>query len=283
MLRQNVVAAFTLLASLVAAPASGLSQSSPGSGNAIIDRRAVVFIQLECVDPIGIPSEPSGSGFIIEETGYIATAHHVAHCWDPKARSFYLPKKISTRIGSPWEPPERPAEIVRTSEDNDVAILKFRGMPQMYSALQVCSLRNPKPETEFRAAGFPEGREYQPVPVMFGNSSGRFWSVTAPFIHGMSGGPVADQKGVVVGLVKGGLREVQAVRQIIPIHVVGQMIHDAAGITLRNCEVDPEARGPPRGSPSNKPPSLGPCKKGEELIVFTDYSVIPPRMEKRCG
>lgn len=271
----HVVAALSLLAGLHAAPASRVGLGAEAFAQSMtINPHALVFIQLECVDALGIPSEPTGSGFIIEKSGYIATAHHVVRCWDEKTRRSYAPKKIVARRGGPSEP-ERPADIIKTSEDDDVAILKLRGAPRTYPTLQVCSLRNPKLGTEFKGAGFPEGSELQAVSVTFGNVTGRFWSVAAPFAPGMSGGPIANQNGVI-GLVKGGRQNVQAIRQMIPIHVAGNMIKDAAGIELRDCGADPVDRG------GGTTTVASPCKKGQQEILFTDYSVIPPRTEKRC-
>ena len=63
---------------------------------------------------------------------------------------------------------------------------------------------------------------------------------------------------------------------MIPIHVAGNMIKDAAGIELRDCEAKPVDRG------GGTTVVAGPCKKGQQEILFTDYSVIPPRTEKRC-
>lgn len=268
----RVVAALSLLAGLHAAPASRAGLGAQALAQSVtMNPHALVFIQLECVDALGIPSEPTGSGFIIEKSGYVATAHHVVRCWDEKTRRSYAPKKIVARRGGPSEP-ERPADIIKANEDDDVAILKLRGAPRDYPTLQLCSLRNPKRGAEFRAEGFPEGSELGHVQVLFGNASGKFWMVAAPFAHGMSGGPVADQDGVI-GLVKGGRQNVQAIRQMIPIHLAGHMIKDATGIELRDCGAGPVGRG---GG------TTAPCKKGQQEILYTDYSVIPPRTEKRC-
>ncbi len=238
----RVVAALSLLAGLHAAPASRGGLGAQALAQSVtMNPHALVFIQLECVDALGIPSEPTGSGFIIEKSGYVATAHHVVRCWDQKARSSYRPKKIVARLGGPSEP-ERPMDLIKSNEDDDIAILKLRGAPRTYPTLQVCSLRNPKPGVEFRAGGFPEGSELQLVQVIFGNASGKFWMVAAPFAHGMSGGPVANQNGVI-GLVKGGRQDVQAIRQMIPIHLAGNMIKEATGIELRDCGIGGHASG----------------------------------------
>jgi len=69
------------------------------------------------------------------------------------------------------------------------------------------------------AFGFPADQNFQPITGMFGtqNAAGGRWAATSAFTEGMSGGPIYNANGVVVGLIKGGLTNTDAVRFITPI------------------------------------------------------------------
>jgi hypothetical protein len=208
----------------------------PVQGQAAIDQQSVVFIVTQCEDlENGGIFEPEGTGFVIERKGYIVTAFHVVACHDPQSNKRAQRKEIFGRIGSRWEP-NRNLELINGDAQSDVAILRIRGYPRDYASLKACSLRNPPPHTPFDAAGFPEGRDYQPVSGLIGNveAGGGRWSVASPFAHGMSGGPVT-YKGVVIGIVKGGLRNVAAVSTITPIHMAKPMIESATGVGVPEC------------------------------------------------
>ena len=223
---------FPTLTALLAVGAWALPAHS-ASG---LNQTATVAIEVSCEDPqTGAIVEPKGSGFFVEESGYILTAFHVISCWDPQTSKLFNRKAIAVRIGSPSEPP-RSAEPVRSDDQADIAILKLLGVPAKYPTLKPCSLRNPPAEMSFLAAGFPEGQGYQPVDGRIGNldAAAGGWSAAADFARGMSGGPVAHN-GFVVGLIKGGLKDVAAVRTIIPIYKAASIIELQTGKKLSDC------------------------------------------------
>jgi hypothetical protein len=220
---------------LLAAVLATLGTAPAGSENGL-NQNAVVYIAVSCEDPhTGAISEPKGTGFIIDESGYIITAFHVISCWDQNSKVTFQRKEIAAHLGSPAEP-ARPAQIVRSDEQADIALLMLQGAPRQYPALKICSLRNPPAGMPFLAAGFPEGMDYQPVEGMIGNlvAAGGGWSATAPFAPGMSGGPVT-YKGSVVGLIKGGVKDVIAVNTIIPLYKARSMIESETGKDLAAC------------------------------------------------
>ena len=202
-----------------------------------LNQAATVFIRVECEDEkSGAIAEPIGSGFIVDEAGYIVTAHHVVSCLDPNTQKQAKLKAILVRLGSPKEPPDREAVLIKTDEQSDVAVLRISGAPRNYPTLTLCSLWNPAAGLRFMAAGFPEGREYQPVEGIIGNTGaeGGRWSAASPFASGMSGGPVVH-KGSVIGIVKGGAREIAALRTITPIHKAKYLLETETRVVLRPC------------------------------------------------
>lgn len=141
------------------------------------------------------PVTAYGSGFFVDDTGYLLTnAHVVRHCGDTRLRLA--------------DGRTEPALIVAGDEDNDLALLKIRG-------------RNPD-FAKFRGA--PPIRLGESV-VVFGyplsgylSKSGNLstglvaslagagdneaeMQISAPIQSGNSGGPVVDQSGHVVGVV----------------------------------------------------------------------------------
>jgi hypothetical protein len=96
------------------------------------------------------------------------------------------------------------AGIVGINEQYDVALLQIL-RPATYKSAGVCFANTLAPGEAVTGFGFPDGLERQSSPGTFGNASadnGR-WAVSFNNAEGMSGGPLYDQFGDVVGIIRG--------------------------------------------------------------------------------
>jgi S1-C subfamily serine protease len=144
----------------------------------------------------------SGSGFSFADGGYILTNNHVI---DGDG-------KIFVRIAD--DKKEYPAEVVSTSPELDVAVIKMTGQFPALKPLPLATVKLPR-GTEVVALGYP-------LPQDFGNiefitkedlkltqgpisapptPTERFYVLDVKVNHGNSGGPLVDMKGEVVGIV----------------------------------------------------------------------------------
>jgi Trypsin-like peptidase domain len=214
-----------------------LINSTVSHGQSGLNQQATVLIQVSCQDTNnGAINDEKGTGFVIERSGYILTALHVVACRSQNQKKQLKRESITVQFGSP-SASRLPADLIKYDDQSDVALLKIHGNPGVYPSLKACSLRSPPAETQFVAAGFPEGRGYQPVGGIIGNTEGEGgkWSVASPFSAGMSGGPVAHE-GYVVGLVTGGFENVIAARTVTPIYKALQLIESETGERIPRCQ-----------------------------------------------
>jgi Trypsin-like peptidase domain len=212
-----------------------------------INQDAMVSLTVKCLDKnTGAIRDARGTGFIVSKEGYVLTAHHVLACTfkDGDTLKELSRTGIFGRIGSIHEPPERQLEPVRLDAQGDVAVLKIRGTSQ-YPSLALCIPNTPKVESTFSAAGFPEDSDYQPITGIVGNNNalGGRWAAAAPFVAGMSGGPVV-QNGHVVGLIKGGRENVEAIRTITPLFLAKSAIESSGAVnSIAACGTAPGPNG----------------------------------------
>jgi hypothetical protein len=103
----------------------------------------------------------------------------------------------------------------------DVALLKLPHLGGRYETAPICLEASDRVRIghSLMAFGFPADQNFQPIPGTFGtqNALGGRWAATSAFTEGTSGGPIYDANGIVVGLIKGGLTNTDAVRFITPI------------------------------------------------------------------
>jgi S1-C subfamily serine protease len=136
----------------------------------------------------------SGTGFLITSDGYIITADHVVS----NAQSV----KVLTNDGL------LPAQVVRRSESEDIAILKIQD--SNYSSLPLKSSRSVKLGSEVFTIGFPniglQGFEPKFTKGYISSLAGlqdkpKHFQISVPVQSGNSGGPLVDGDGNVIGVV----------------------------------------------------------------------------------
>jgi len=172
----------------------------------------------QTVTESGAVIEHSGSGFIVSKTGYVLTAYHVIEAWFSQLESERLKHPILARISSFKS--SNPVELnpVDWNPIADIALLKLRD-PRVYAALPLCFVSTIRHGTPILGYGFPLKHEITPFLGLISNDDGpeARWSANVNFEEGVSGGPVLNFSGRVIGLVKGGYGDVTSIRYITQI------------------------------------------------------------------
>ena len=150
-----------------------------------------------------------GSGFIVDPRGYIITNNHVVD----KADKIYV--KLSTDAENPTDP-GRPATVVGTDRDTDVAVIKIdapAGLPTIKIGNSdgaqvgdwVLAIGSPFSLSKTVTAGIISGKnrtiDEPPGPGNVAtNQFQRFIQTDAAINPGNSGGPLVNMAGEVVGM-----------------------------------------------------------------------------------
>ena len=142
----------------------------------------------------------TGSGFIIRSNGLAVTAAHVI---DKAARI--------TAVDSDGK--ELPCDVVSCDMASDVAVLRLP--KDKYKALQLAD-KAPAGGATLRAVGYPlkdtliitEGLLSSPSGTV--NEKNRML-VSCDIVNGMSGGPIFDQYGRIVGMCSGSVRTMSGI------------------------------------------------------------------------
>jgi hypothetical protein len=169
-------------------------------------RDSLVFVKVMSTNHNGITTERQGSGILIGENGFILTVKHILDEFNPATDTI----KISFKTKQ--DPPTIKARKFDCSAgDVDLCILYVdRGFLEQERAVgwSQVACRFPNDQEEVVAAGFPRGEESQPAQTPGKVVSQGFGiqfqtRMTANLIEGMSGGPVLDKQGNLIGVAVG--------------------------------------------------------------------------------
>jgi putative serine protease PepD len=145
-----------------------------------------------------VPTEGSGSGFIIDKRGHIVTSLHVV------SGSNYL--EVTLADGSRWE-----AQLTGSSPRNDLAVIKVDAPPDQLEPLQLGSSKNLYVGQKVLAVGNPFGLK-QTLTTGSISSLGRDVQINSNLVirnviqtdaainPGNSGGPLINSDGEVIGI-----------------------------------------------------------------------------------
>jgi S1-C subfamily serine protease len=156
-----------------------------------------------------------GTCFIVSNDGYALTAAHVV-------KEIQSGGSLSVTLGS-ISSYEYKASIVKIDDDLGVAIIKLSGSSDF------TSLRISKGPVQIgdsaTVMGFALGQDMSLLLGSFAslNILDRFLAITAPVSSGMSGAPVLDKNGDVVGIVRGGLTD-RSVGVVVPTRLTRAML-----------------------------------------------------------
>lgn len=176
---------------------------------------------------VGLPDSVIGSGFFIDERGYLLTNYHVIESEvDPKYEGY---SRLYVRLsGSPED--RIPAKVVGYSRIFDIALLKVEiNPPYVFSLTDV---RDVPPGTRIYAIGSPGGLESTITSGIISANGRRFLQMgdqiqmDAPVNPGNSGGPLFDEQGQLVGVVFAGIQQFQGVNFAIPSFWLRQFLPD---------------------------------------------------------
>ena len=194
---------------------------------------AQVFVQVaqfNWLEPYTTPAqgEAAGSGFVIDDKGYLITNAHVIS--EAKAIGIQLPALGKERLD---------ATLVGVSFDRDIALLRItqEGIDKIKAALGCVphiKLGNSDQVLrgdEIMTLGYPLGQ--QTLKSTVGVVSGRetmeyrqYIQIDAPINPGNSGGPSVNFNGEVVGVNTAGIPGAQNVGYIIPINELKIVLDD---------------------------------------------------------
>jgi len=162
----------------------------------------------------------TGTGFIIDKNGIIATNYHVIEKWLEVLESTLL-VKMENGAYFPIE------ELLASDKDNDIAIFKVEG--KELPTVKIVTDYKPKQGDGIVVIGSPFGLETTVSDGIISNVRGKrgLIQITAPVSMGSSGSPVFNLKGEAIGiatfLIEGG----QNLNFAIPVKYVANLLNES--------------------------------------------------------
>ena len=185
-----------------------------------------MLAKFDWLEPYKTPMQGQGrgSGFFINEDGYIITNAHV------------VDQSIAIFIGIPQLGKRHlRAEIVSTCPERDIALLKLDEkslalVKQQFGSVPYVEFGNSdnvEKSDEVLALGYPLGLEYlkSTVGVISGSHDCKI-QIDAAINPGNSGGPLFNKNGLVIGINSSGFNNAQNSNFAIPINVVKTILPD---------------------------------------------------------
>lgn len=172
-------------------------QADPSfSAVSLFDQASDTIFKVGLADSLSSDLESHGTGFVVSESGFIATAFHViegAIISDGKKDhkpQIYIIRKGARIRAIPWA----------IDSEHDLAILK---LPYTLPKPWPVSTTIPKNGTSLSLLGFPGLSEFSIISGTLQNSRSSnllpLYQITAPVTGGMSGGPVLNSNGEIIG------------------------------------------------------------------------------------
>jgi serine protease Do len=174
---------------------------------------------------MGFPDRVIGSGFFIDERGYLLTNYHVvASEVDPEYEGYSrlyirLSERVEDRI---------PAKVVGYDRIFDLALVKAEVDPRF--TFSYGGSADLKVGGRIIAIGSPAGLENTVTSGIVSATGRRFLQmgdaiqVDVPINYGNSGGPLLDESGKLVGIVFAGIEQFEGVNFAIPFGWVEKML-----------------------------------------------------------
>ncbi len=174
---------------------------------------------------MGVPDRVIGSGFFIDERGYLLTNYHVVSSEvDPEYEGY---SRLYIRLSDRVE--ERiPAQVVGYDRIFDLALVKAEVDPQF--TFSYGGSADLKVGGRIIAIGSPAGLENTVTSGIVSATGRRFLQmgdaiqVDVPINYGNSGGPLLDESGKLVGIVFAGIEQFEGVNFAIPFDWVEKML-----------------------------------------------------------
>lgn len=175
-------------------------------------RPATVFITIEAENASGAPLRPSGTGFVINSSGYVLTSKHLlpTNTKDaPRIRG-----ALQSRFGTLEQ-----MELIATDPNFDFALLKFSNTAAEHKSVTIGNPWATQVNAPLQALGFPLNLEFSAkTGTLVGTGGpGGTWVTDIALNAGDSGGPIFDREGKVVAMVVSALPQAEGIKFALPI------------------------------------------------------------------
>ncbi|MBQ0162086.1 MAG: serine protease [Treponema sp.] len=208
-------------------PGAGIKKSSTKieNMNTCISGTVTVWVDLgiKVQSGMGFANRVIGSGFFIDERGYIITNHHViADIVDPKYEGY---GKVYIKLYGD-EDTRIPAKVIGWDSIHDLALLKTEIKPPYVFSLGSSS--DLRAGDKIYAIGSPLGLESTLTSGVVSSTNrklfttGSVFQIDAAVNSGNSGGPCIDINGNVQAIVFAGIQQYQGLNFAIPVEYLKQ-------------------------------------------------------------
>jgi hypothetical protein len=162
----------------------------------------------------GATTETSGSGFIVNRDGFVMTAAHVVA--GGVGLDVLVTGSPASRYGS-----HESMEVIFENTSLDVAVLRFRNTSVLRMPVTLGDSWTVSDTATIYVLGFPGNEEwFHTEGKLAGKGPKGSWNTTVSLNPGMSGGPVFDVEGKVVGMAWGGASGMIGINRILPISLL---------------------------------------------------------------
>jgi serine protease Do len=200
-------------------PPAGVEPSAPSFPKMISGTVTILVNKgIEVEKGVGYPEQVIGSGFFIDQRGYILTNHHVIKSEvDPKYEGY---SRLFIRLSESPAGERIPAKVVGWDATFDLALIKAEITPEY--VFGGSSRQTLTPGDRIFAIGSPVGLEKTITSGIVSATGRRLQQVgddiqvDVPLNPGNSGGPLLDEKGNLIGVVFAGIQQYQGLNFAIP-------------------------------------------------------------------
>lgn len=188
---------------------------------------SLVFIDVHVKHKNGLEEAIGGTGFIVQPEGYVLSCDHVVPGEEPDSTVV-----VMGSVGGRYEH-SYPLTVIRRDKEADLILLR---LPQK-SWHSLKSSAEANRGSEILAIGFPMAKDVVDVPgfITGVDDDGR-WLTDDGFTYGMSGGPVFNRSGALVGIVEGGYRQSKSLNLVIPVNFAALLLQSANSSLLPSGE-----------------------------------------------
>ncbi|MDP1638767.1 MAG: SUMF1/EgtB/PvdO family nonheme iron enzyme [Candidatus Nitrotoga sp.] len=226
-------------------------------------RLTTVFISVEAESTTGAKITSSGSGFVVNSSGYVLTAGHVIPDIPAGSnRNLKITGRPSSRYGTAEE-----MDFIGRDSISDFALLKFKNTAITRNPVHLGDPLKVAVLSDLYAFGFPVHTEYIVRPGTLNGMGGPrgAWITSIPLNPGDSGGPVFNDQGQVVAMVSSALKEAEGIKYVLPINLARNLLYPY-GVEI---PITPSIFNPaPTSAPDAKGKVIKDCATCPEMVVI---------------
>jgi V8-like Glu-specific endopeptidase len=197
-----------------------------------IIRPSLVYIVTSAETETGVAVGTQGTGTVVSSDGYILTAYHLLSKLEKAApgNARIRPETVKVRvsIGKKADDPTDAAAVIGSIPATDLLLIKVAetGQPLPFAQLALApDLVLLKVNSTVYTSGFPASLNdiaYSDQVTSKNGPGGFTWVLGKPAIEGQSGSPVYNDKGKLVGVMKGDVSAAAAA--MVPIYLASGLL-----------------------------------------------------------